>query len=86
MFTKYTLKKLNNNLAASYSSYKHNVHKIIITHNLNLAYKLKYDILYIKDHKIVFYDTNEKFFDEQNLQFFFQGSVKKCDDNIVVNI
>jgi len=60
--------------------------KIIITHNLNLAYKLKYDILYIKDHKIVFYDTNEKFFDEQNLQFFFQGSVKKCDDNIVVNI
>ncbi|BFU78944.1 ABC transporter ATP-binding protein [Arcobacter sp. 15-2] len=60
--------------------------KIIITHNLNLAYKLKYDILYIKDHKIVFYDTNEKFFDEQNLQFFFEDSVKKCDDNIVVNI
>lgn len=35
MFTKYTLKKLNNNLAASYSSYKHNVHKIIITHKPN---------------------------------------------------
>lgn len=60
--------------------------KIIITHNLNLAYKLQYDILYIKDNRIVFHDTNEKFFDEQNLQLFFEDSVKKCDDNIVVNI
>ncbi len=60
--------------------------KIIITHNLNLAYKLGYDILYIKDNKMVFHDTGAVFFDEDNLYKFFDSSVKKIDDNILVNL
>ncbi len=60
--------------------------KIIITHNLNLAYKLGFDILFIKDGKIAFYDTSEQFFNDTNLEYFFTDSVKKCDDNIVVNL
>ncbi len=60
--------------------------KIIITHNLNLAYKLGYDILYIKDGAIAFYDSSERFFSDENLQLFFKNSVKKCDDNIVVSL
>ena len=60
--------------------------KIIITHNLNLAYKLGFDILYIKDGTIAFYDSSERFFSDENLELFFHDSVKKCDDNIVVNL
>ena len=60
--------------------------KIIITHNLNLAYKLGFDILFIKDGRIAFYDTSEQFFSDANLQLFFSDSVKKYNDNIVVNL
>ncbi len=60
--------------------------KIIITHNLNLAYKLGFDILFIKDGKIAFYDTSEQFFNDTNLEYFFNDSVKKYDDNIVVSL
>ncbi len=60
--------------------------KIIITHNLHLAYKLGFDILFIKDGKIAFYDTNEQFFSDENLHLFFSDSVKKYDDNIVVSL
>ena len=60
--------------------------KIIITHNLNLAYKLGFDILFIKDGGIAFNDSSEQFFSDANLQLFFSDSVKKYDDNIVVNL
>ena len=60
--------------------------KIIITHNLNLAYKLGFDILFIKDGKIAFYDSSERFFSDENLELFFHDSVKKYDDNIVVSL
>ncbi len=60
--------------------------KIIITHNLDLAYKLGYDILYIEDKKIKFHGENNDFFSEQNLHKFFDTSVKKIDNNIVVNL
>ena len=60
--------------------------KILITHNLDLAYKLGYDILYIKDGKVVFNDKSKKFFSDENLEEFFQDSVKKMENSIVVNI
>ncbi len=60
--------------------------KIIITHNLDLAYKLGFDILFIEDGKIIFNDTNKTFFEDKNLESFFQNSVKKIENNIVVNI
>ncbi|MBU1668752.1 ATP-binding cassette domain-containing protein [bacterium] len=60
--------------------------KIIITHDLNLAYRLGYKILYIKDGKISFFDTSERFFHPSNLDHFFASSVQKVDEYIMVNL
>ena len=58
--------------------------KIIITHNLNLAFKLGYDILFLENGKIKFIGSNKEFFDTKNLDNFFDKSVQKINDNIVV--
>ncbi|MEA2099404.1 MAG: ABC transporter ATP-binding protein [Campylobacterota bacterium] len=60
--------------------------RIIITHDLNLAYKLGYKILYIEDGKIAFFDENKKFFDDKNLKKFFGSSLKRVDDYFMVNL
>jgi len=60
--------------------------KIIITHDLNLAYKIGYDVLYIKEGKIVFSNSSEEFFTESNLNDFFGTSVKRIKDEIMVNL
>ncbi|MEA3354127.1 MAG: ABC transporter ATP-binding protein [Campylobacterota bacterium] len=60
--------------------------KIIITHNLNLAYKLGYDIIFIKDGKIKFQGISSEFFTQKNLDTIYEGTVKKYEDNIVVDI
>jgi len=68
------------------SSNKFLQNKIIITHNLNLAYKLGFDIVFIKDGTIQFLGKNQDFFTDENLKKFYQTSVKKVDNNIVVNV
>ena len=60
--------------------------KIIITHDLNLAYKLGYDVVYMKEGKIVFSDSSEKFFTESNLNDFFGISVKNIQNEIIINL
>ncbi|MEA2019524.1 MAG: ATP-binding cassette domain-containing protein [Campylobacterota bacterium] len=75
---KMVYKLLNNNDTLKY--------KIIITHNLNLAYKLGYDILFIEDGKIKFNGTNNDFFDKNNLIEFFENSVIKTNNNILVDL
>lgn len=60
--------------------------RIIITHDLNLAYKLGYKILYIKDGKIEFFDDNEKFFEDSNLDKIFGSSLKRVENYFVVNL
>jgi len=60
--------------------------KIIITHDLTLAYRLGYDILYIEGGKVDFYDTSKKFFHTSNLDHYFGSSVKKIDNFIMVNL
>jgi len=60
--------------------------KIIITHDLNLAYRLGYNILYINQGKVTFFDTSEKFFHPSNLDKYFGSSVKKIDNFIMVNL
>ncbi|MBC8237306.1 MAG: ABC transporter ATP-binding protein [Helicobacteraceae bacterium] len=64
----------------------HIQNRIIITHDLNLAHKLGYKILYIKDGKIEFFDENEKFFEESNLTRFFGSSIKSIDNYYMVNL
>ena len=60
--------------------------KIIITHNLDLAYKLGYDILFLKDGNIHFYDTSHNFFTQENLDMLYDGSVEKQAHNIVIKL
>lgn len=60
--------------------------KIIITHDLNLAYRLGYPILYIKDGKITFHDHSKIFFNSSNLDHYFGSSVQKVDDYVRVNL
>ena len=60
--------------------------KIIITHDLNLAYRLGYKILCINEGKVTFFDTSEKFFHPSNLDKYFGSSIKKIDDFIMVNL
>ena len=60
--------------------------KIIITHDLNLAYKLGYDVMYMKEGKIVFSDSSVKFFTESNLNNFFGTSIVKKDDYIGITL
>ncbi|MBL6970131.1 MAG: ATP-binding cassette domain-containing protein [Campylobacterales bacterium] len=61
-------------------------YKVIITHNLDLAYKLGFDVIYIKDGKIDFSGTGQEFFAQDNLDKYFDKSVKNIDGNIVVSI
>jgi iron complex transport system ATP-binding protein len=59
--------------------------KIVITHDLTLAYHLGYRVVYIEDGKIVFDGNNRDFFKESNLKKFFSNSLKRVDDYFVVD-
>ncbi len=59
--------------------------KIIITHDLNLAYKLGYDILYMQGGEIIFNGSSESFFMESNLDAFFGTAIKKNQGEIIIN-
>ena len=58
--------------------------KIVITHDLNLAYKLGYDVLYLTEGKVVFNHSAKAFFTESNLDSFFGTSVKRVNDEIMI--
>ena len=60
--------------------------RIIITHDLNLAYHLGYDILYLKEGRIDFLAPSKEFFNEYNLHHFFGSSIKKVEQFIVGNL
>ncbi|WP_417814561.1 ATP-binding cassette domain-containing protein [Thalassospira alkalitolerans] len=60
--------------------------KIVITHNLDLAYALKFKILYLQDGQIKFFGSNEEFFSNENLQKFYNNSIIKLDNHLVVNL
>ena len=60
--------------------------RIIITHDLNLAYKLGYKILYILDGQIEFFDKNAKFFEDSNLDKLFGSALKRIDSHFMVNL
>lgn len=60
--------------------------KIIITHNLDLAYALKFKVLYINDGKIEFFGQHEEFFEDHNLKKFYNNTISKLDKHLVVNL
>lgn len=60
--------------------------KIIITHNLDLAYSLKYKVLFLKEGKIDYFGSSDDFFSTKNLEKFYGNSLKKIDTHLVVNL
>lgn len=60
--------------------------RIIITHDLNLAHKLGYKILYMSNGAIEFFDENETFFQTSNLEKLFGSSIKRVEEYFVVNL
>jgi iron complex transport system ATP-binding protein len=60
--------------------------RVIITHDLNLAHKLGYKILYMSDGAVEFFDENKKFFEKANLDKLFGTSIKQIDGYFVVNL
>lgn len=60
--------------------------RIIITHDLTLAYRLGYRVIYMDSGRVIFDDNSELFFKESNLRGFFGDSLKRIDDYFVVNI
>lgn len=60
--------------------------KIIITHNLDLAYALKYKVLFLKEGKIDYFGSSDDFFSTKNLEKFYGNSLKKIDTHLVVNL
>ena len=59
--------------------------KIIITHDLTLAYRLGYDILFIKEGKVDFFGSSKAFFQPSNLDSYFGSSVKRVEEFLVVD-
>jgi len=68
---------LNSNLLES---------KIIITHNLEFAYALKYKILYLNGGKIEFFGTNKEFFSKKNIEKYFNDTIKVLDNYVVFDL
>ena len=60
--------------------------KIIITHNLDLAYALKYKVLFLSDGIIQFFGEHDEFFSNQNLKKFYNNTIIKLDNHLVVNL
>ena len=60
--------------------------KIIITHNLDLAYALKFKVLYLEDGKIRFFGAHNDFFEDENLKIIYNNSIKKINNHLVVNL
>ena len=59
--------------------------KIIITHDLTLAYRLGYDVLFIKEGEVDFFGTSKEFFSSSNLDYYFGSSVKRVEEFLVVD-
>lgn len=60
--------------------------KIIITHNLDLAYALKYKVLLLKNGQIEFFGPSNEFFSDKNLKKFYNNTLIKLDKHLVVNL
>lgn len=60
--------------------------KIVITHNLDLAYKLGFDILFLDEGTVKFQGSSADFFTQESLDKHYDGSVKNTSQNIVVKL
>ena len=57
--------------------------RIVITHHLDLAFHLGYDILCMEKGRIVFDGSSEDFFDQETLRQRYSGAITRQADHIV---
>ena len=60
--------------------------RIVITHHLDMAYKLGYRVCAMEQGRIVFNGAHEAFFDEAHLQRFYNGAVAVAANHAVVTL
>lgn len=60
-------------------------HRIVITHDLNLAYRLGSHILYLERGEERFFGTCEAFFAPENLERCFGGYITRFGEHFMVN-
>lgn len=60
--------------------------KIIITHNLDLAYALKYKVLFIEDGRVKFFGEHSEFFSDENLATYYDNALSKVENHLVVKL
>lgn len=66
------------------SQYLHQ--KIIITHNLDLAFHLKYKVLYLDDGKVKFFGESSEFFSKEILEKFYHNCLEVVNNHLVVKL
>lgn len=59
--------------------------KLVITHDLNLAYRLGFRVLFLQNGTVAYDGSCEQFFDSDNLTRHFGDSIKRVDDFFMVN-
>ncbi|OYZ33945.1 MAG: hypothetical protein B7X89_05850 [Sulfuricurvum sp. 17-40-25] len=64
---------------------RHQGLKLVITHDLNLAYKLGFRVLFLQNGTVTYDGSCEQFFDSENLFRLFGDSIKRVDDFFMVN-
>ncbi|MBP9491429.1 ATP-binding cassette domain-containing protein [Aliarcobacter cibarius] len=61
--------------------------KIIITHNLDFAYALKdFKVLFLEKGNLKFFDSHDKFFTQENLNKYYNESVKLINSHLVLDL
>lgn len=64
---------------------KHKGLKIVITHDLNLAFQLGFRVIFLQKGKIAFDGDYRDFFNDDNLFRLFGDSIKRVDEHFMVN-
>ena len=61
--------------------------KIIITHNLDFAYALKdYKVLFLKKGSLEFFGSHNEFFTQENLNKYYNESIKLLNSHLVLDL
>ncbi|RXK14198.1 iron ABC transporter ATP-binding protein [Halarcobacter mediterraneus] len=60
--------------------------KIIITHNLDLAFNLKYKVLYLDEGELKFFGDSSEFFSKEVLEKFYHNCLEVVNNHLVVKL
>lgn len=64
---------------------RHESLKVVITHDLNLAFRLGYRVLFLQNGTVAYDGSCEAFFDSENLTRLFGDSITRVNDFFMVN-